>query len=231
MKASDVMVTNVITVRPDTTVQEIANILVANRISAVPVVDERGALVGIVSEGDLIHRAETGTERRYSWWLKMVGDRSAFARDFLKSHGIRAAEVMTREVITAGPDMPLGELASLLEKHRIKRVPIVDRGKLVGIVSRANLVQALVALRHDVVAAPAKVEDAVTRERIISEISSKLLASVSQINVIVRDGVVELWGEAESPEEKDAIRLAAEVTPGVRKVEDHIAINQRLSRA
>ncbi len=230
MKASDVMVTNVITVSPETTVQEIANILVSNRISAVPVVDQHGGLVGIVSEGDLIHRVEVGTERQYSWWLKMIGDRNAFARDFLKSHGIRAADVMTRHVITAGPDMPLGELASLLEKHRIKRVPIVDDGKLVGIVSRANLVQALAALRHDV-ATPGKVEDSVTRERIISEISGKLLASVSQINVIVHDGVVELWGEAESSEEKDAIRLAAEVTPGVRKVEDHIAVNLHLSRA
>jgi CBS domain-containing protein len=230
MKASDVMVTNVITVSPETTVQEIANILVANRISAVPVVDEHGALVGIVSEGDLIHRVEVGTERQYPWWRKMIGDRSVFARDFLKSRGIRAADVMTRHVITAGPDMSLGELASLLEQHRIKRVPIVDRGRLVGIVSRANLVQALAALRHNI-AAPGKVDDSVTRERIISEISGKLLASVSQINVIVHDGVVELWGEAESPEEKDAIRLVAEVTPGVRKVEDHIAVNLHLSRA
>jgi|DewCreStandDraft_4_1066084.scaffolds.fasta_scaffold21251_5 CBS-domain-containing membrane protein len=230
MKASDVMVTNVITVRPDTTVQEIANILVTNRISAVPVVDANGALVGIVSEGDLMHRVETGTERRYSWWLKMIGDRSAFARDFLKSHGIRAAEVMTRHVVTAAPDTPLGELASLLEKHRIKRVPIVDRGRLVGIVSRANLVQALAALRH-AAAAPARMDDAATRERIIAEISDKLLAGVSQINVIVHDGVVELWGEAETAEEKDAIRLAAEITPGVRRVEDHIAVNQHLSRA
>jgi CBS domain-containing protein len=230
MKASDVMVTNVITVRPDTTVQEIANILVTNRISAVPVVDANGALVGIVSEGDLMHRVETGTERRYSWWLKMIGDRSTFARDFLKSHGIRAAEVMTRHVVTAAPDTPLGELASLLEKHRIKRVPIVDRGRLVGIVSRANLVQALAALRH-ATAAPARMDDAATRERIIAEISDKLLAGVSQINVIVHDGVVELWGEAETAEEKDAIRLAAEITPGVRRVEDHIAVNQHLSRA
>jgi CBS domain-containing protein len=225
MKASDIMVSKVITVGPNTTVQEIANILLSNRISAVPVVDDHGALIGIVSEGDLIHRVEAGTERHYSWWLQLVSDKGALAHDFLKSHAVKAADVMTKGVITASPDLPVGELASLLEKYRIKRVPIVENGKLVGIVSRANLLQALAALRRDI-PVESRLEDSVLRERVLSEISSKLWASASQINVIVHDGVVELWGGVDTQDEKDALRVAAELTPGVRTVADYIGINK-----
>jgi len=225
MKASDVMVSKVITVGPQATVQEIATILLTNRISGVPVVDERGALVGIVSEGDLMRRVEAGTERHYSWWLKLVSDRETLARDFVKSHAAKAADVMTKKVITASPDLPLGDLASLLEKHRIKRVPIVQNGRLVGIVSRANLLQALAAMRRDI-PAEAKVEDATLREKILSEFRSNLDISVSQINVIVHDGTVELWGQADSADEKDAIRVAAESVPGVRSVADYISVSR-----
>jgi CBS-domain-containing membrane protein len=224
MKAADVMVSKVITVGPDTPVQEIANILLTNRVSAVPVVDSGGALIGIVSEGDLIHRVEAGTERQYSWWLRNFGDKNVIARDYLKSHAKRAADVMTKRVVTAPPDMPLAELAALLEQHRIKRVPIIDNDRLVGIVSRANLLQALASLRRDI-ALESNVADSTLRDKIFSEITEHMLASVSQINVIVRDGVVELWGDVESRDEKDAIRVAAEVVPGVRKVDDYIAVN------
>jgi CBS domain-containing protein len=225
MKASDVMVSKVITVGPNTTVQEIATILLSNRISAVPVVDELGALIGIVSEGDLIHRVEAGTERHYSWWLNLLSDKGTLAHDYLKSHAVRAADVMTKRVITASPDLPLGELASLLEKHRIKRVPIVEKGNLVGIVSRANLLQGLAALRRDI-SVESRVEDSVLRERVLSEIKSKLWASASHINVIVHNGVVELWGGVDLLDEKDALRVAAELTPGVRTVADYIGINK-----
>lgn len=225
MKASDVMVSKVITVGPDTTVQQIASILLSNRISAVPVIDSSGGLVGIVSEGDLIHRVESGTERHYSWWLNLLRDKSALAHDFLKSHAVKAADVMTKRVITASPDLPLGDLASLLEKYRIKRVPIVEKGKLVGIVSRANLLQALAALRRDI---PVEFgsKDSVLRERVASEIRSKLWASASQINVIVHEGVVELWGGVDSLDEKEALRVAAELTPGVLRVENNIAVDK-----
>ena len=225
MKAADVMVSKVITVGPNATVQEIANILLTHRISAVPVVDGQGSIIGIVSEGDLIHRIEAGTERHYSWWLKLVSGRETLARDFVKSHAAKAADVMTKRVISASPDLPLGDLATLLERHRIKRVPIVENGRLVGIVSRANLLQALAALRRDI-PAEAKVADSTLREKILAEISSSLEVSVSQVNVIVHDGVVELWGQVNAPSEKDALRVAAESTPGVRSVADHIAVSK-----
>jgi CBS domain-containing protein len=181
-------------------------------------------VVGIVSEADLIHRVEIGTIHKFSWWHKLVNDKGIMARDYLKSHGTRAADVMTRRVIVAPPDMPLDELALVLERHRIRRVPVVDHtGKLIGIVSRANLVQALATIRSGPVAEPG-VPDSILRDRIHSEIMSHLLADVSQVNVVVHDGLVELWGDAASQDEKDAICLAAELVPGVRKVEDHIAI-------
>lgn len=128
MRASDVMTTGVITIGLNTPVEEIARTLLSNRISAVPVVDDDGVLVGIVSEADLIHRVEIGTERH---------------REFLQSRGVKSADIMTKPVIAASPEMPLGELLNLFDKHRIKRVPVVEHGEIVGIVSRANLLQAL----------------------------------------------------------------------------------------
>jgi CBS-domain-containing membrane protein len=224
MKAADVMVSKVITATADTPVYEIANILLSNRISAVPVVDGNDCIIGIVSEGDLMRRVEAGTERRYSWWLHLVRDRGQLARDYLKSHATRAADVMTKAVVVAPPDMPLAELATLLERHRIKRVPIVDQGRLVGIVSRANLLQALAVLRREITV-DRRVEDAELREQINSELVGHSLSTASQINVIVRNGVVELWGNAETQDEKDAIRVAAETVDGVHRVEDHIAVH------
>ena len=222
MKASDVMVSDVITVRPDALVSDIAAILLNNRISAVPVLDDDGRLVGIVSEGDLIHRVEAGTERRRSWW-DTFSDKGILAREFLKSHAVKATDVMTTQVVTASPDMPLDKLAFLLEKHRIKRVPIVRDGRLVGIVSRANLMQALAA-RHNDNQPVATVDDAILRDKVLGELKSKLWASTSHINVIVQNGTVELWGGVESNVEKHAVRVAAELTPGVRTVVDHLAV-------
>jgi CBS-domain-containing membrane protein len=225
MKASDVMVSNVITVRPDTPVSDIAAILLKHRISAVPVLNSDGSLAGIVSEADLLHRVETGTERPHPWWRDFLDEKAALAREFLKSHAVRAADVMTRHVVTAAPDMPLDELTSLLDKHRIKRVPIIRNGRLVGIVSRADLIQALMTSRAG--ARPAQeVDDSTLRDRVVNELKTKLWASASRINVVVQDGTVELWGGVESNDEKRALRVAAELTPGVRAVADHVAVDR-----
>ena len=153
MRAMDVMTTNVITVSPDTSVQEVAKILSERSISGVPVVDAENRLVGIVSEGDLLHRVEMGTDRRpdrrtgrrRSWWLDTVGSDEELARAYVKSHGRTARDVMTSEVTSVNETTELADIANLLETRRIKRVPVVRDGKLVGIVSRANLVRALAA--------------------------------------------------------------------------------------
>lgn len=228
MIAADVMVCNVITVRADTSVEKIAETLLANRISAVPVVNEAGGLVGIVSEGDLIHRVEAGTERHRSWWLELLTGKEILAREFVKSHARKAADVMTRPVITVKPGTPLGELASLLEKHRIKRVPVVNDGKIVGIVSRANLVQALVRIGNE--AAPAaSVEDSTLYDNILAQLRSTSWADPSNISVVVNNGTVELWGIVDSEIEKNAIRVAVEVTPGVRQVSNRLVVEHMLT--
>jgi CBS-domain-containing membrane protein len=118
--------------------------------------DEHGELVGIVSEADLIHRVETGTDQHHSWWHNILSGRRALEREFLKSHGVKSVDVMTKPVIVASPEIPLGELVNLFDKHRIKRVPVVEQKKIVGIVSRANVLQALLqafAVSHETIAA------------------------------------------------------------------------------
>jgi CBS-domain-containing membrane protein len=224
MKASEVMTTRVITVAPSATVREIAGILLDNRISAVPVVDERGVTVGIVSEGDLLHRVEAGTERHRSWWLNLIADRATVARDFLKSHATRAREIMTRPVVSVAPDTPLGEIAEILEKRRIKRVPVIDEGRLVGIVSRANLLQALAARKP--VAPAAAPGDAALRERVLGDLRKELADSATHVNVIAVDGTVELWGQVETADEREALRVAAELVPGVRSVVNNVVLNK-----
>src|SRR6516165_6299877 len=143
MKAADGMGFNVVTVVVNASVGEVAAMLLNNHISGAPVVDDKGELVGIVSEGDLIRRPEIGTTKRHSWWLELISTKWGSATEHIKSHSRKVADVMTREVITAKPDTPLGDIAAMLERNRIKRVPIVEGGKLVGLVSRGNILQAL----------------------------------------------------------------------------------------
>jgi CBS domain-containing protein len=228
MKAADVMATNVITVRPDTPVAKIAEVLLANRISAVPVVNDKDALVGIVSEGDLIHRVEAGTERHRSWWLELLTGKEILAHEFVKSHARKAADVMTHPVVSVTPDTPLGDIASLLEKHRIKRVPVVNNGKIAGIVSRANLIQALVSLGH-AKTSDASVDDLTLHSNILEQLRSKPWVDSSTISVVVNNGTVELWGIVDSETEKNAIRVAVEVTPGVRQVANKLVVEHLMN--
>jgi CBS domain-containing protein len=223
MKAADVMVRRVITVSADASVPDVARLLLKNRISAVPVVGEDGALLGIVSEGDLMRRPEAGTERRRSWWLDLLTTSETLAAEFAKSHARRAGDVMTRSVVTAKPDTPLGEIADLLEKNRIKRVPVVKRGKLVGIVSRANLLQALASVRKTTTK-KAATNDAAIREKVIAALDAQPWAQDSFVNVIVHEGTVELWGVVDSRAKKKAVRVAAEAIPGVRSVNNNLMI-------
>ncbi|MBK5957733.1 histidine kinase [Rhodoplanes elegans] len=222
MKASDIMTTTLVTVTPDTSVADVAAILLENRISGVPVVDPAGRPVGIVSEGDLVRRAEAGTGHERSWWLKLLMGREGLAAEFVKEHARRVADVMTRELVTATPDTPVAEIASLLERHRIKRVPIVKDGRLVGIVSRANLLHALATLRRQTPANP--VTDAELRTAITARLESEPWLSPNLVNVTVTDGVVDAWGVVDSLAEKQALRVAIEETPGVQAVNDNLVI-------
>jgi len=226
MNAKDVMTTEVVTVSPETTVQDLAKILSEKGISGAPVVDANQRLIGIVSEGDLLHRAETGTERRVqrrrSWWLESVAAEQELARDYVKAHGRTVADIMTREVISAEETTDLADLAMLLETKRVKRVPVVSGGKLVGIVSRANLVRAL-ATTSSAPKIVADTDDRTIREQLLAELRRQQWANIWAADIMVRDKVVHLWFSAdESDAERQAVRVAAENVAGVRKVEEHI---------
>lgn len=223
MKAADVMVTDVITVGPGACVQDVAHILLTHRISGVPVVDENGDLTGIVSEGDLMRRAEAHTGRRRSWWLALLTHADVLATEYVKEHSRKVSDVMTRQVITASPDTPVQEIADLLEKNAIKRVPIVQDGKVVGVVSRANLLQALASVRKILEGGAAPHDEAI-RENVLARLKGEPWTQPLLINVIVHDGNVDLWGIVKSQSEKKAVKVAAEVTPGVRAVNDNLII-------
>jgi CBS domain-containing protein len=222
MKAADVMVSNVITVDPDASVQEVAQLLLRHRISAVPVVGSKGEILGIVSEGDLINRPESETERRNPWWLDALASNEGLAAEYVKYHSQNVTDVMTHDVITATPDTPVAEVAALLEKNRIKRVPIVENGRLVGIVSRANLLQGLASLKDN--APQARPDDSAIRTNVMEKLRRERWAKPALITVTVQDGTVDLWGIVESQTERKAVHVLAEVTPGVRAVNDNLMI-------
>ena len=181
-------------------------------------------MTGIVSEGDLIHRHETMTERHGSWLSTVFESSAEVARAYTKAHGRRASDIMTRQVVTVNEATPLSEIADIMATRKIKRVPVVDAdGEVLGIVSRADLLRAL--LRTTAVAQPEDAAGALDiRERILQELRDNRLTESNEINVIVAGGVVELWGMVGGREQHRAIVIAAENTPGVTSVLDHIAV-------
>jgi len=220
MLAMDIMTRDVVTVSPETDVHEVARLMLDRRVSAVPVVEEDGRLMGIVSEGDLMRRAEAQTERHASWWLGLFADSQEAARAYVKSHGRHARDVMTRKVLTVAEDTPITEIAAILEANHIKRVPVMANDKLVGIVSRANLLQALAS--HDATAGGFE-SDRDLRTAVLDALRDAD-AATNFVNVLVDGGKVELWGGVWTEDEKRAIQVAAENVPGVMTVENHVAV-------
>jgi CBS domain-containing protein len=221
MNARDVMASPVVTVKPSAPVAEAAKLMLENRISALPVVDDRGKVVGIVSEGDLLHRSEAGTELRRSWWLAGLTDEETLAAEYVKAHARKVADVMTAKAITATPDAPVHELAALMEANAIKRLPIVESGRLVGIVSRANLLRAVASAPPE---SEVQVADASIREQLLDQLQGQAWARPWLLNVMVSGGIVDLWGVARSEAERKAVRVAAEGIEGVRAVRDNLVI-------
>jgi CBS domain-containing protein len=221
MKARDIMVSPVITVKPSLSVRDVANLFLERRISAAPVVDDAGNLVGIISEGDLLRRVETQTERERSSWLRLFTAGDVLATEYMKARARTVADVMTRRVVTATADTPLKDVAMLLEKNSIKRIPILSAGRLAGIISRSNLVQALAT-------APKGLEipltDAAIRDKLLSHLHREPWSHTSQLNVTVSGGVVDIWGICHSDAEREAVRVAAENIPGVRAVNNYLSM-------
>jgi CBS domain-containing protein len=222
MKALDVMVRDVVTVRPDDNVAEAVRLLAEHDVSALPVVDIDDNVVGVISEADLVHREEIGTEKHRSWWLEAMTPASTLAGEFAKSHGRRVEEVMSTDVVSAAEDTPLGEIATILERYRIKRVPILRGGKLVGVVSRSNLIQALASSRAPAAAGSGADADRKIRSELLDRLGHQDWTDFGERNIIVNSGIVHLWGLVGSEEEHKALLALAEGVPGVVSVADEM---------
>jgi len=220
MKASEVMTRRVVSVRPEATVGDAVRLMLDNHISGLPVIDANGQLVGIVTEGDFLRRAETGTQRKRSRWLDLLVGPRTLAEDYVHAHGRKVEDVMTPDPATIAEEATLEEVVRLMERRRIKRLPVVRGNSVVGIVSRANLMHALASLEHT---APAGAKsDTAIREQILAELDKQTWAPVALIDVVVHDGVVELWGTITEANQGDALRVCAENIDGVKQVVNHL---------
>jgi CBS domain-containing protein len=220
MKASDVMTRLVITTTPDAPIEDVARLMVLHRFSGVPVVDASGDVVGMITEGDLLRRAETGTEKKHSGWLRLLIGPGRLAQEYAQAHARKVEDVMTRPVVSAAPETPLAEVVALMESRRVKRLPVIEKGRLIGLVSRADLLKALADLLPKIEAAP--VSDAELRTRILAEIEKHPWAPRAGTDVVVEDGTVELRGVLTDEREREALRILAENVPGVKHVRDRL---------
>ena len=218
MKARDVMTQRVISIEADAPIMRAIRLMLQNRISGLPVVGPKGELVGMVTEGDFLRRSEIGTQHRRNRWLEFLLGPGRLADEYVHASGRKVDEVMTGEPVTITEDTPLDEVVRLMERHRIKRLPVVRQDRLVGILTRANIMHALVSLAPDV-QAPAG-NDAAIREQILAECKQQAWAPLT--NVVVRNGVVELWGTITDDRERQALIVASENIPGVKAVHDHL---------
>ena len=227
MKASDVMTSPVISIGPETPVLQAVSIMLQRRISGLPVIDKDRHLVGMVTEGDFLRRAETGTARRRPRWLEFLVGPGRLADEYTRSHARKVGEIMTTLPLTVTEDTPLEEVVTVMEKRQVKRLPVVRGEEVVGIISRANLVHALARVARDV--EPVAAGDHAIRDRLVAELAKQPWAPVALIDVIVKDGIVELWGTITDERTRQAIVVAAENVPGVTCVNDHLAWVDALS--
>lgn len=228
MRAHQIMTSDVHTVKPQTSIAEIARLMTEKRISGVPVVDDDGRLVGIVSETDLLHRAETGTERKRKWWIALFIDSDMRARDFVKAHGAKAEDVMGRYVISVSVNAKLSEVADILDANNLKRVPVLKEGKLVGIITRGDLVRALANASFNVSIPEGNNAD--VQKALLERIQAQSWVNTSYLNVLVHDDVIELWGFVESEDRRKALLVLVREAAGTRRIDDHISIGPRRVR-
>ncbi|WP_045835368.1 CBS domain-containing protein [Hyphomicrobium sp. 99] len=221
MKARDIMTKNVVSITPDSSIMEMAETMQKFRVSGLPVINASGQLVGLVTEGDCLRRAETGTETKRSGWRSFLAAPATLAGEYIHSHGRKVADVMTRDPITINEDTDIDEIVHLMEKHQIKRLPVVTDGAVVGIVSRANVVQALASFVRGMSAVRA--DDAIIRENVRTELRKLPWMAIEFITPTVKDGIVDLWGSFTAYQQDEAAVVAAENVPGVKEVRNHLA--------
>ena len=211
MRAGDIMTADMISVEPDAAIMQAIRLMLQNRISGLPVVTPEGKLVGIVSEGDLLRRAELGTQRRRPRWLEFLIGPGQLANEYVHACGRKVREVMTTDVQTITENTPLDETVALMERHHIKRVPVMRGEKPVGIVTRANLMRALASIAAE--AHPTSSDDATAQQAIMAEIKKQPWGPIALVDVVVRDGVAHLWGTIMDDRQRQALVVVAENTP------------------
>jgi CBS domain-containing protein len=220
MIVADVMTRHVISVPPDATVEEAARLMLARGISGLFVVDKAGDLAGVVTEGDLLRRDEIGTERERPRWLRWLVSPSRQAADFTRAHGRHVRDVMTEDVIAVASTAPLEEVVATMERNRIKRLPVTEAGRVTGVVSRSDLLRALIGQIRD--AAPIETDDRTLRTTILDTLHAQSWAPATTLTVTVAKGVADIWGSVTNENERNAVRVVVENTPGVTKVHDHL---------
>lgn len=225
MQVKDVMTRNVISVGPSESILKAARLMLQNRISGLPIMDKEGELIGIVTEGDFLRRSELGTERRRPKWLEFIVGPGRLAEEYVHSSGRKVDEIMTTDPCTVGENDSLEKVVELMERRHVKRLPVMRAGRMVGIISRANLLHALASLARDM-PAPAG-SDSVIRENIMATLGKQHWAP--RVNVVVKNGVAELWGIIVDERERQGLIVAAENIDGVKQVHDHLVSVEPMS--
>jgi CBS domain-containing protein len=220
MLVANIMTTPVISVEPSASIREAAALMLAHRISGLPVVKRDGTLIGMVTEGDFLRRGELGTERKRSWWLEIFVSPGKIADEYVHTHGRKVEEVMSDDVVTTYLNAPLEEVVETMSRHRVKRLPVVENGKVVGIVARSDLLRALARTQpsND----PVAVSDERIRTDIEAELAKQSWSGHGSIHVNVKNGAVELTGVIFDERERRAAYVAAENVAGVKSVSDEI---------
>jgi len=216
MQAQDIMTKNVISAAADTTVEQITALMMENHISAVPILNGDGTIIGLISEGDLMRRVEGSGNAHKSWWLSLFSGHENSAQDFIVMRSRRVKDIMTRKVQVVAPDTPVADIARLLEEQRIKRVPVVENGKVVGIVSRGNLMQALASTPR--VTVDPSTSNRKKREIVMAALGQVPGLSPAHLNVVVEEGRVDVWGIADSDAEEKAALVALDNIDGLGEV-------------
>jgi CBS domain-containing protein len=220
MIVADVMTRNCITIAPDATVEEAVNLMLNRHISGLFVVDKADDLVGVITEGDLLRRDELGTQRNRPWWLRLLASPARQAADFTKANGRHVRDVMTEDVLSIAQDSALEDVVAMMESNRIKRLPVTADGKVVGVVSRSDLLRALIGRART--SEPLATDDRTIRTGILNALEAQSWAPMTTLNVTVANAVVDIWGTITNEEERRAICVVVENTQGVKAVHDHL---------
>lgn len=221
MRAKDVMTRTVITVAPEDTILRAIRLMLQNKVSGLPVVDSTG-LVGIVTEGDFLRRSEIETVDRPPRWIEFFMGPGPLATEYVQSSGRKVSEVMTSDVRYVAEDTSLEDVVNLMEKYHVKRLPVVRDKKVVGIVSRSNIVRAVAMKGRQTATNGAITDDAEIRKQLIALLETQRWAPIGTMNVEVRDGTVTFAGIIFDDRERDALRVAAENIAGVKDVVDEM---------